>query len=59
MGCIGTIPCAICKPRKTIVAKLIEHKLPQLLGVSKWGQMFDLACLKKLDNNDQMYLEKA
>jgi len=55
VGCIGTIPCAICKPRKTIVAKLIEYKLPKLLGVSKCGQVFDLARLKKLDNNDQLY----
>jgi hypothetical protein len=52
MGCLGIIRCAYVEMDKPLLAKIMNHKLPQLLGISKWGQ--NRACSKKLDNNDEL-----
>jgi hypothetical protein len=54
MGYIGIIQCAYVEVDKHLLAKIMNHRLPQLLGISKWGQMINHVCCKKLDNNDEL-----
>jgi hypothetical protein len=35
MGCLGIIRCAYVEMDKPLLAKIMNHKLPQLLGISK------------------------
>jgi hypothetical protein len=48
-------PSAYVEMDKPLLTKIMNHKLPQLQGISKWRQMIIHAYSKKMDDNDELY----